>query len=95
MKMGWIAVIMHHGGYSNLSEAYGAVVSWIAANGYEITGAPFDLYVRTQFDSLSPEDWETEVYFPVRIKCFFLTVIRPSRRIFPSSLDKALRSRFR
>jgi hypothetical protein len=36
------------------------------------SGAPFDLYIKTQFDSLSPEDWEKEVYFPVRIKkkCF-------------------------
>ena len=62
------AMTVHHGGYSTLSEAYGAVVSWIAANGYEITGAPFDLYIKTQFDSLSPEEWETEVYFPVRKK---------------------------
>lgn len=49
-----------------MSEAYGAVVSWIDENGYVIAGAPFDLYIKTQFDSLSPEDWETEVYFPVR-----------------------------
>ena len=62
------AMTVHHGGYSNLSEAYGAVVSWIIENGYEIAGAPFDLYIRTQFDSLSPEDWETEVYFPIRKK---------------------------
>lgn len=62
------AMTVHHGGYSTLSEAYGAVVSWIAENGYEISGAPFDLYIKTQFDSLSPEDWETEVYFPVRKK---------------------------
>ena len=62
------AMTVHHGGYSTLSEAYGAVVSWISENGYEIAGAPFDLYIKTQFDSLSPEDWETEVYFPVRKK---------------------------
>lgn len=62
------AMTVHHGGYSTLSEAYGAVVSWIAGNGYEIAGAPFDLYIKTQFDSLSPEDWETEVYFPIRKK---------------------------
>lgn len=36
--------------------------------GYEIAGAPFELYIKTQFDSYSPEDWETEVYFPVRKK---------------------------
>ena len=62
------AMTVHHGGYSTLSEAYGAIVSWISENEYEIVGAPFDLYIKTQFDSLSPEDWETEVYFPVRKK---------------------------
>ena len=62
------AMTVHRGGYSTLSEAYGAVASWIAENGYEIAGAPFDLYIKTQFDSLSQEDWETEVYFPVRKK---------------------------
>ena len=60
------AMTVHHGGYSTLSEAYGAVVNWIMENGYEIAGAPFDLYIKTQFDSLSPEDWETEVYFPIK-----------------------------
>lgn len=62
------AMTVHRGGYSTLSEAYGAVVSWIIENDYEIAGAPFDLYIKTQFDSLSPEEWETEVYFPVRKK---------------------------
>lgn len=62
------AMTVHHGGYSTLSEAYGAIVTWIAENGYVIAGAPFELYVKTQFDSLSAEDWETEIYFPVQKK---------------------------
>ena len=62
------AMTVHRGRYSTLSEAYGVIVSWITENGYEIAGAPFDLYIKTQFDSLSPEDWETEVYFPIRKK---------------------------
>ena len=62
------AMTVHRGGYSTLSEAYGAIVSWIIENGYEIAGAPFDLYVRTQFDTPSPEAWMTEVYFPIRKK---------------------------
>ena len=60
------AMTVHHGRYSTLSEAYGAAVNWIMENGYEIAGTPFDLYIKTQFDSLSPEDWETEVYFPIK-----------------------------
>ncbi len=59
------AMTVHHGGYSTLSEAYGAIVSWILENGYRIAGAPFELYLKNQFDSLAPEDWETEVYFPI------------------------------
>ena len=62
------AMTVHHGGYSTLSEAYGAVVNWIIENGYEIVGPAFDLYVKTRFDAPSPEDWVTEVYFPVRKK---------------------------
>lgn len=62
------AMTVHRGGYSTLSEAYGAIVSWIIENGYEYTGAPFDLYIKTQFDTPSPEEWETEVYFPIRKK---------------------------
>lgn len=62
------AMTVHRGGYSTLSEAYGAIVSWIIENGYEIAGAPFDLYIKTQFNTLSQEDWETEVYFPIRKK---------------------------
>ncbi len=62
------AMTVHHGSYSTLSEGYGAIVSWIIENGYEMAGAPFELYIKTQFDSYSPEDWETEIYFPVRKK---------------------------
>ncbi|MCI8648051.1 MAG: MerR family transcriptional regulator [Firmicutes bacterium] len=62
------AMTVHYGGYSTLSEAYGAIVSWILENGYQMAGAPFELYIKTQFDSLSPEDWETEIYFPIQKK---------------------------
>ena len=60
------AVTLHKGGYSSLSDAYGALVSWIQQNGYEENGAPYDIYVKTGFDNLPMEDWETEVYFPVK-----------------------------
>lgn len=68
MEPALCAMTVHHGSYSTLSESYGAIVTWIIENGYEIADVPFELYIKTQFDSLSPEEWETEVYFPVRKK---------------------------
>ena len=62
------AMTVHRGGYSTLSEAYGAIVNWMTGNGYEYAGAPFDLYIKGPFNTASPEDWETEVYFPIRKK---------------------------
>ncbi len=56
---------VHRGGYSTLSEAYSAVAGWIVEQGYEMAGAPFELYVKSRMDALPPEQWETEVYFPV------------------------------
>lgn len=62
------AATVHRGGYSTISEAYGALANWIAENGYKISDAPFELYIKTQFDYPNPEDWETEVYFPIERK---------------------------
>ena len=62
------AMTVHKGGYSSLADAYGALVEWIQENGYECNGAPYDIYVKTASDSLAMEDWETEVYFPVKKK---------------------------
>ena len=60
------AMTVHKGAYSTLNEAYAALVSWIEANGYEWDGAPFDIYAQGSWNNRKPEDWETEVYFPVR-----------------------------
>lgn len=62
------AMTVHKGGYSTLPETYAALVEWIRANGYEWDGAPYDIYTKTARDSLPAEDWETEVYFPVKKK---------------------------
>lgn len=60
------AMTLHKGAYSTLSDAYAALVIWIEDNGYAWNGAPFELYRKTQFDTLQPEEWETEIYFPIR-----------------------------
>ena len=68
MEQTLCAMTVHKGGYSSLSDAYGALVAWIRENGYDYSGAPYDVYVKTGFDNLAVEEWETEVYFPVKKK---------------------------
>jgi len=59
------AVTIHKGPYASLPDAYGRIVSWIKAEGYQMTGCPFEIYRKTSFDQLPPEEWETEIFFPV------------------------------
>lgn len=59
------ATTIHVGPYSSLPDAYGKIVAWVKAKGYQVTGAPYEIYRKTAFDKLAPEDWETEIYFPV------------------------------
>lgn len=62
------ASTMHKGPYAALPDAYGRVFGWLKASGYALAGAPFEIYRRTAFDKLPPEEWETEIYFPVKPK---------------------------
>lgn len=62
---GTVAVTLHKGAYSSLSDAYGALARWIAENGYRISDAPYELYLKTHFDKLPPEQWETKILFPI------------------------------
>lgn len=60
------AATIHKGAYSGLPDAYGAIVAWINANGYKMDGMPYEIYLKTQFDKLPPEEWVTEIFFPVK-----------------------------
>lgn len=63
---GLCATTLHRGSYSSLGDSYGAVVRWIETNGYEMTGSPYEIYLKNQFDNLPADQWETQVFFPVR-----------------------------
>lgn len=60
------AMTVHKGAYSTLPETYAALVAWIEENGYAWNGEPYEIYTKTAQNGLKPQDWETEVYFPVR-----------------------------
>jgi DNA-binding transcriptional MerR regulator len=61
-----VAATVHHGSYDGLNAAYGALMSWIGANGYRIAGPNREIYLRNLADhGVGPEDLVTEVQFPV------------------------------
>lgn len=68
LEGGLCATTIHYGGYSGLSDGYGAVVKWIQENGYRISGAPYEIYVKNQFDKLLVDKWETKIFIPVEKK---------------------------
>ena len=51
-----------------LDESYARLVKWIEENGYQTTGAPYELYVKNGYENPNPATWETDIYFPVEKK---------------------------
>lgn len=64
-KGGLTACTKFVGPYSRLGEAYAKVMKWIEANGYQNSGEPYDIYLTDPRTTPNPDDFVTEVYFPV------------------------------
>jgi DNA-binding transcriptional MerR regulator len=62
---GLVASTTFVGPYSKLGEAYAKVMQWIEDNGYKCSGAPFDIYMNGPQSVKSPEEFVTEVCFPI------------------------------
>ena len=65
-----VAVVIHHGPFATISEAYEAVIKWIEVNGYQINGPGREVYLQpsaTLGDQNDPNT-VTEVQFPVAKK---------------------------
>jgi AraC-like DNA-binding protein/effector-binding domain-containing protein len=61
------AVTIHSGPYDQLQAAYTALEEWIAAHGFHPSGAPWEAYLNDPADHPNPQDWKTEVCWPVGI----------------------------
>ncbi len=64
MAGGRCATTMHKGTYSKLNASYAGIVEWIEANGYNIAGAPFEVYLNDPKDT-PEDDLMTELFFPI------------------------------
>jgi effector-binding domain-containing protein len=65
-EMEQAACTVHRGGYETISQAYKALMAWIEANGYQITGPDRELYFSDPTKVKKPEEIITEVQFPVK-----------------------------
>jgi AraC family transcriptional regulator len=65
LPAGPVAMAVHAGPYDQLVDTYAALERWIADSGHKIAGAPWECYVTDPADFPDPQDWRTEVYWPL------------------------------
>lgn len=65
---GTVASCIFKGGYEQIVDAYAAVGTWIEANGYECAGPMFDIYHVSPHETQNPDEFITEVCYPIRKK---------------------------
>jgi DNA-binding transcriptional MerR regulator len=60
------ASIIHNGSYQRLSEAYDALLRWVASNGYQVAGPIRELYLHSSMPvRQDDESYVTEIQVPV------------------------------
>ena len=60
--------VTFNGGYEQIAAVSEAVANWVASNGYDFNGAMFNIYHVSPGHDPNPENWVTEVCYPVRKK---------------------------
>lgn len=63
-----VASCVFKGGYEQMSEAYAAIGAWITDNGYDYAGPIFNIYHISPHETPNPDEFVTEVCYPVERK---------------------------
>ena len=63
-----IVSVTFNGGYDQIAAISESVASWVASNNYEFNGAMFNIYHVGPGHDPNPENWVTEVCYPVSKK---------------------------
>ena len=63
---GTVATVTHMGPYDDLGETWMALKDWIAAEGLQEAGSPWEVYVTDPGSEPDPSKWRTDIFFPVR-----------------------------
>lgn len=61
-------VALHAGHYETLGESYRALEQRMAEQGCRANGAPWELYLTDPAPHSNPDDWRTEIYWPIAAK---------------------------
>ncbi len=59
------AVTTHTGPYDRLNDAHAAVQIWIEEMGFRAAGAPWETYVSDPADVPDPQNWKTDLFWPL------------------------------
>lgn len=60
-----MVTVMHHGPYDAFSAVYAAFMSWAEFSSFRIVAPNREIYVRGPGEDIAPQDYMTEVQFPV------------------------------
>ena len=63
-----VASCTYKGSYTQITEVYAAVIAWMEANGYEAAGPMFNIYHVSPHETQNPEEFVTEICYPVKRK---------------------------
>jgi len=58
-----VAAVVHHGAFEDFTQGHTAILTWIEANGYRITGPYREIYIHTDASNMAKS--ATEIQYPV------------------------------
>ena len=63
-----VASCTYQGSYTQIVDVYAAVIAWMEANGYEPAGPMFNIYHVSPHETQDPDQFVTEICYPVKKK---------------------------
>jgi effector-binding domain-containing protein len=61
-----VACLVYKGRYEDMGEAYNALMSWVATNGYQLNGICREVYLVSPADTPDPDNYVSELQVPVK-----------------------------
>lgn len=65
LPAGKVATVTHMGPYDDLPQTWSALTEWMAAQGLQPAGAPWEVYVTDPGAEPDQSKWRTDIFFPV------------------------------